>query len=205
MDATKLFAILMQIATAEAPTLKDDGGGAGTKFIDGINTMAAHYVAVGAAGSLISPEVDPLLLAAVGFEESRHQPDVRDGDCFMKGGCRVVGPMQLHKGTPLVLGNIDPTWKGVTVKQMRDPRKNVEGAYRMLRFFKSECANTTPDIWLGAYSMGHCTKQPIRLGTRRCAIAKAMAKRAGTDFVGCEAKPKDRLSGRIITALTKKD
>lgn len=203
MDATKLFAILLKISTIEAPSLKDDGGGPGSKFLDGIQQMSKHYAEVGAAGELVSPEIDPILLAAVGYEESRHQPDVRDGDCTVKGICRVVGPMQLHKGTPIVLGNIDPTWKGVTVKQLRDPRKNVEGAYRMLKFFKAECANTTPDIWLGAYSMGHCTKQPIRLGTRRCAVAKAMAKHAGTDFAGCDTLPKDRLSRKIIAGLKK--
>lgn len=191
MTAAQLFALLAKVALVETPTIHN---GKFDKYLDGMSQMAQIYLEIGFRGELVSPDVDPLILAAVGYEESRHRPHGHDGDCTGTGStrtCHAVGPMQLATSTPGVIGRIDPKWQGYDVERLRDPHTNVEVAYRMLKFWKAQCSGG-PAVWLGAYSAGRCTKRPIPLGKRRCALAGVLSNAAGYTFDACAKVEKDK-------------
>lgn len=206
MTFEKLFALLMQVALIETPVL-EDGQEKHVRYIDGMREMARHYVEVGSVGELISPDADPILLAVIGYGESRHQPRVKDGDCFTpvsgKEQCAATGPMQLHKGNGRVLANIDPTWNGTTAKDLRDPRTSVRGAYRLLRFYKETCPEGGPAGWLSAWAAGKCFHRAIPIGSGRCVMARALGKAAGVEVKGCEnAKTDNKRFQRIERVLS---
>ena len=190
MTVAQLFALLAKMALVEIPRLHD-GSEKNQKYLDGMQNMTRIYLEVGAQGALISSDADPLLLAAIGYEESRHRPDVKDGDChFIDPGpphqaCNSVGPMQLNTGTPRMLAEIDAKWQGYTTETLRNPQTNVEAAYRMLAYYKAACKGG-PAIWLGAWSAGHCSQHPHAMGYRRCAMAKALGDASGIAVEGCD-------------------
>ena len=200
----KLFTLLAKIALVEVPSLHD-GSAKNQKYLDGMNEMTTIYVDVGKAGLLISPDADSILLAAIGYEESRHRPKSPDGDCsYLRTGtkCRAFGPMQINKSTPSILGNIDLSWKGSTLEQLRDPATNVKAAYRLLTYWKDQCKGG-PAQWLGAWSAGRCSARPIPMGHRRCALARALGDAAGVEVAGCDTKLHDRHVGALIARLKK--
>jgi len=202
----KLFTLLAKIALVEVPALHD-GSPKHQTYLDGMNEMSRIYVDVGKAGLLISPDADSMLLAAIGYEESRHRPQSPDGDCsHLPGGtkCRAFGPMQINKSTPSILGNIDLSWKGSTLEQLRDPETNVKAAYRLMVYWKDQCKGG-PAQWLGAWSAGRCSRNPIPMGHRRCALARALGDAAGVEVTGCDTKIHDRHTGRLIAELQKKN
>lgn len=207
MKPEALFVLLAKMAIVENPNL-NDGTNKNRTYLDGMREMTTIYVEVGKAGRLVSPEVDPLLLASIGYEESRHKPKVKDGDCnyllppFQK--CNAFGPMQLAKSAPALLARIDGQhWQGTTLQAMYDPRTNVEGAYRFLNYWKDECG-TTPASWLGSYGSGKCHKKPIAMAIRRCTIARALGNELGIKFEGCPADSSNAHTKRLLDALTKK-
>lgn len=204
MTLIQLFTILVRLALLETPTLHD-GQAKHQQYLDGMREMSRIYLEVGASGDIVSPAADPLLLAAMGYEESRHRPNIEDGDCRFveprpKQACNAFGPMQLSKATPGVLGNIDPKWKGYTVEVLRNQQTNVEAAYRLLRHYKDTCSGG-PASWLGAWSAGRCTKKPIRLGLRRCYLASAMAKAAEVPPIDCGAWSPDKRTLQRAAAI----
>lgn len=202
MTAILLFTLLAKMALVEAPDLH---AGRWNVYLDGLHEMSQIYVDVGKAGLLISPDADPLLLAAIGYEESRHKPQSKDGDCsYLPGGtkCRAFGPMQISKATPSILGKIDPAWKDSTLEQLRNPAQNVKAAYRLLQFWKDSCKGG-PAQYLGAWSAGQCSSSPIAMGFRRCALARALGDAAGVEVEGCDTKRHDRHTGRLIVELKK--
>lgn len=206
MTFEKLFALLMQVALIETPVL-EDGQEKHVRYIDGMREMAKLYVEVGSAGELISADADVLLLAVIGYGESRHQPHVKDGDCHptLDGDphCAATGPMQLHKGNGRVLANIDSAWKGTTAKDLRDPRTSVRGAYRLLRFYKETCPEGGPAGWLSAWAAGQCFRRAIPIGSGRCVMARALGKAAGVEVKGCEnAKTDNKRFLRIERVLS---
>jgi hypothetical protein len=189
MTLEKLFALLMQVALIETPVL-EDGQDKHVKYIAGMREMAGYYIEVGKAGEIVSPDADPLLLAVIGYGESRHQPKVKDGDCVGAGEkpvCAAVGPMQLHKGNGRVLANIDPEWKGTKEKDLRDPKTSVRAAYRLLRYYKETCPEGGPAGWLSAWAAGRCFHRAIPIGSGRCVMARALGKAAGVEVAGCES------------------
>jgi hypothetical protein len=207
MKPEALFLLLTKMALVENPNL-NDGTDKNRAYLDGMREMTGIYVEVGKAGLLVSPEVDPLLLASIGYEESRHKPKVKDGDCHFlvppNEKCNAFGPMQLAKSAPALLARIDePHWKGVTLQAMYDPLVNVQGAYRFLQYWKSECG-TTPASWLGSYGSGKCHKKPIAMAVRRCTIARALGNELGVKVEGCPADSNSDHTKRLQKALTKK-
>lgn len=200
----KLFVLLTKIALVEAPTLHD-GSPKHQEYLDGMHEMTRIYVDVGKAGTLISPDADPMLLAAIGYEESRHRPRSPDGDCaHLPAGvkCRAFGPMQLSKSTPGLLGDIDLSWKGSTLELMRDPATNVKAAYRLMVYWKDQCKGG-PAQWLGAWSAGRCSRNPIPMGHRRCALARALGDAAGVEVAGCDTTRHNKHVGALIAQLRK--
>lgn len=188
MNLAMLVSLLLRLATYEWPSVMDDKP-ENAKYREGLQTMADLYVKVGSEGAVVSAEADPILLAVIGYEESRHRPKVRDGDCGIGGGCNAIGPMQLARSTPYTLANIDPSWKGMKVDKLRDPETAVRGAYRLLKHWKEQCPGT-PAHYLGAWSAGKCFgKGTIELGARRCALAKGIAEAAGVELPACGTKP----------------
>lgn len=202
LTIAKLFSLLIKIALVESPDLHS---GKHNIYLDGINEMSGIYLDVGKAGLLISPDADAVILSAIGYEESRHRPKSPDGDCsYLTTGtkCRAFGPMQISKATPNILGNIDASWKGATLEQLRDPATNVKAAYRLMVYWKDQCKGG-PAQWLGAWSAGRCSLRPIPMGHRRCALARALGDAAGVEVTGCDTKLHDRHTGRLIAALKK--
>ena len=195
--------MLLKIATVEWPAVMDDKP-QNTKYREGLQTMADLYFKVGSEGAVMSAEADPILLAVIGYEESRHRPKVKDGDCYGGESCNAIGPMQLSKSTPFTLANIDPAWKGTKLERLRDPETAVKGAYRLLRYWKQTCPGT-PSVWLGAWSAGKCFKGAIELGVRRCHLAKAMADSAGVSFEACGRPAKSKRLSKFVAALKKAD
>lgn len=184
MNLALLITLLLKIATYEWPSVMNDKP-QNAKYREGLQTMAELYFKAGSEGAVLSPDADPILLAVIGYEESRHRPKVKDGDCGLGGGCNAIGPMQLARSAPWTLANIDPQWKGMKVEQLRDPQTAVKGSYQLLRYWKQQCPGT-PAHWLGAWSAGKCFgKNAIELGVRRCMLAKGMADAAGIAFPAC--------------------
>lgn len=202
-----LLPIIVKLAYVEAPKLDEANNPAHKRYVDGAREMAALYIEVGSAGSVVSPEVDPLLLAAMGYEESRHQPRVKDGDCqYLKKGtiCNAIGPMQLSRSTPGVIANVDPSWKGTKLADLREPKTSVRAAYRLLQYWKDKCGGPIANA-LGNWSAGKCIGQAIPMGIRRCNLAKAMGESAGGIVVdGCVAPTNNRHTLRLIAALKDK-
>ena len=200
-----LFRALAIVATVEDPQLHD-GSDKHQNYLDGVETMAGIYVEVGARGEVVSPTVDPLLLAAIGYEESRHRPKSPDGDCRFvdprpSQRCDAFGPMQINKSSPGVLANIDSRWKGETVESLRDPRRNVEAAYFLLRYWKDQCKHGVAPT-LGEWSAGKCLgKRPIPMGARRCALAQGLGEALGVPVTECDGAQPDAHTRRLLAAL----
>jgi hypothetical protein len=203
MTVSQLFTLLLQLILVEAPYIQS-GKPHLNRYLDGMHDMARIYLEVGAQGRIISPDVDPLLLAAIGHEESRHRPESVDGDCTNTDHgkvCRAIGPMQLNKAAPRLLASIDSKWKGYTAETLRLPQTNVEAAYELLAYWKRACPGT-PAHWLGAWSAGKCFKRPIKLGKRRCAIAQALADAADVEPIDCGDWTPDASTQARIDALS---
>lgn len=208
MTVAQLFSLLVKMALVEAPYLHS-GKPHLNKYLDGMQEMSRIYLEVGAQGKIISSDADPLLLAAIGYEESRHRPQSVDGDCNNTDHgliCRAIGPMQINKASPGMLGNIDPKWKGYTVETLRSPQTNVEAAYRMLAYYKDTCKGG-PAVWLGSWSAGKCLSKPIPLGKRRCAIARALGDASGIEVTGCDTSAGESVSKHVasLVAALKKE
>lgn len=188
MKLETLILILTKLASIENPAV-EDGTEKNAAYVAGLKQMAALYIEVGNEGRVVSPEVDPILLAAIGYEESRHKPASRDGDCsYLPSGtvCNAIGPMQVSRSTPGVLKNLDADeWRGTTIKDLREPRRNVEAAYRLLRYWSDECKGAPVDALLGNWSAGKCLRGPIPMGIHRCHLAKAIGDAAGVEVKGC--------------------
>lgn len=207
MKLEVLLPILIKLAHVESPFLDEAKNEKHKKYVEGASQMAALYVQVGNEGAVVSPDVDPLLLAAIGYEESRHQPNVRDGDCSypMSGTvCNAIGPMQLSRSIPWVLASIEPEWKGKTIKDLRDPLTSVKGAYLLLKYWKAQCKGST-DSLLGNWSAGKCLGGPIKMGIRRCHLAKAMGEAAGVTVEGCTRPTASKHIRRLILKLKEQE
>jgi hypothetical protein len=205
MDGTKLFQLLIKLALVESPNLHD-GSEKHNRHLESMHRMANLYVEVGKAGRFISPEADPFVLAAIGFEESRHRTYTADGDCAypMTGPkvCHSVGPMQVSTALP-ALFKADPSWANITAERLRDPETSVKAAYNLLVYWKSQCKGG-PLATLGSWSAGKCVGK-IAMGRRRCALAKALGDAAGVEVVGCDTPATDERTRRRVAALKRKD
>jgi len=186
-----------------------------------ITQLAKIHAEVAAPGHLVDPQTDAALLAAVSWFESRHMLKPRDGDARYNQAQQklvgtVVGPMQVSKAAPQIVPTwsiLGPKYKGLTVEKMRDPRKNVELAYDILRQWKDQCEGS-PGVWITAYGWGRCpgkTFGPSERtvdweGKRRCKLATQtmirMEKAARTDPNFTYTVPKDWYCGHE-TGVTK--
>jgi len=205
MNATKLFTLLAQLALVETPLLHD-GTPKNNKYLESVHTMANLYVEVGSAGSFISPEIDPLVLAAIGYEESRHRVRVNDGDCrydyrAQDTRCWSIGPMQLSRATPRWWKQIEPN-DPLSVEQLRDPQTSVRVAYRMLSYWKDSCHGDLTAT-LSSWSAGKCLKKAA-LGQRRCSLVKAFAAASGLPEPVCTGHRGEYTVARV-SAITRKD
>ena len=196
MNVEKLILVLAKLALVENPNLHD-GSEKNQAYLEGLRSMAQLYVEVGSDGKVASADTDTVLLATIGYEESRHKPKSPDGDCMMGGVCQAVGPMQVSKSTPWVLGRIDPIWKGAKVDDIRDPRRNVEAAYRLLQHWNNECAGSTTENLLGNWSAGKCIKGTIHMGAHRCHLAKAIGEAVGVEMAPCRRAASPRTQSLV--------
>ena len=208
MDVGLLFSLLVKLAIVEVPHLHD-GSERNNKYLDGIHRMAEIYVEVGKEGALYSPEVDPIILSVVGYEESRNRPDSPDGDCYFSGNrerkCNSFGPMQISKAMPYYLSNLDPDfWEGVTEKSLREPEENVEAAYFLLNHYKDDCKNSGLAQLFGNYMGGKCFQGAIAPGKKRCQIAKAMGESVNIKMPDCPPTAIDVKTRNLIVSLRTK-
>lgn len=199
MTTEILITILLMLARVEQPNLDATKH---ARYIDGVRQMAAAYVEVGKESALISPVADAALLAAIGYEESRHRPYIEDGDCAypMVGPkvCDSIGPMQLSRA--ITRWPEFPQFASTKPEHMRHAMSSVAIAYDILAHYKAKCRRG-PDVWLSAYAMGRCPKQPIKLGRRRAALAWAIAHAAGSDDLPRVVAP-DAKTRRKVDAIT---
>lgn len=200
MTFATLILILSKLAMVEQPDLH--ASKRWSAYLDGMATMAGEYLDAGRAGTLISPDVDPLLLAVIGYEESRHRPSVKDGDCDNTEAhrCKAIGPMQLSRSLPSMMPRIDRDYAPITVDALRNPRSSVLAAYRLLRHYRDTC-HGGPAQWLGAWSAGKCSAKPIALGVRRCQLAAAMADAADIEPIDCGNRTMDAATRRRVEAI----
>lgn len=179
----QLIAIILVMYTASSPS-----GIAAEKtasYRAGVEALAPIIVEVGSQGLLVSPEVDPAMLAAVAWYESTFRPDSPDGDCHRIGlspdtttMCTATGPMQVVKSAGSYLGAVEPSLKDIRADALRDPKTSVRAGYAALRLWKKLCGGS-PAVWLTAYVWGHCPRSPDWEGVRRCALATAMLDKLG--------------------------
>jgi len=200
MTFATLILLLSKLAMVEQPDLHTSERWA--SYLDGMATMAGEYLEAGRAGTLVSPDVDPLLLAVIGYEESRHRPNIKDGDCdnTLARHCKAIGPMQLSRSLPSMMPRIDRDYAPITVDSLRNPRSSVLAAYRLLRHYRDTC-HGGPAQWLGAWSAGKCSAKPIALGVRRCQLAAAMADAADIEPIDCGNRPMDTATRRRVKAI----
>jgi len=180
-----LVAVMLLALSFEVP------GEINKEHQEDVGRLAWIYWDVGRKGAIVNPTVDPYLLAAVGYYESRWRRWPKDGDCYYdmrkpgkpKLRCTAIGPHQLSTSSPIWLKTIHSRWIGVTVKGLREPITNVQASYDMLVFWKKVCKGS-PGVTLEAYGRGKCpkSKRPAMEGRRRCALATAMARRNGVEF-----------------------
>jgi hypothetical protein len=194
-----IITILIMLARVEQPNLDVEKH---ARYLASIRTMAAAYVEVGREGALVSPVADAALLAAIGYEESRHRTYIEDGDCAypMVGPkvCDSIGPMQLSRA--IAKWPEFPQFASTKPEHMRSPSDSVAIAYEILAHYKQKCGKN-PAVWLSAYAMGRCPKQPIKLGRRRAALAWAIAHAAGSDDLPRVVAP-DAKTRRKVDAIT---
>lgn len=203
-----LVSVMIAAASYEVPALKT--ASEGTRYEVSIRTLSALNEDVGKEGYLVSPEVDPILLAANQYFESRFRTYVDDGDCtfYATRICRAVGPMQIHRGASSWVARLDPTLNAGTVGELRMPERNVRAGYAILKHWKQTCGGT-PGVWMTAYrSASGCPKKSHvdDNASARCAVATAMLQATGKLPVGwvCgheDRKPSRRLSGLIGAIL----
>lgn len=202
MIKEKLFAVLLKLALLENPSLHD-GQPKHNKYMEAVYEMSDLYVKVGAEGVLVSPEADPLILAAIGYEESRHRAKVPDGDCQQTFGmprriCWSVGPMQLSRATTKWWGTIAPGEAPLTIELLREPETNVRVAYRALKYWQQTCGGDLTTAF-GSWAAGKC-RRSIGIGRRRCALAKALAEATQVQMPACDSR-QDKLTVRRIQAI----
>jgi hypothetical protein len=199
MTTEILITILIMLARVEQPQLDATKN---ARYLASIRTMASAYVEVGNEGALVSPSADAALLAAIGYEESRHRTYIEDGDCAypMSGGkvCDSIGPMQLSRA--INRWPEFPQFAHAKPEHMRSASDSVAIAYDILVHYKQKCGKS-PAVWLSAYAMGRCPSQPIKLGKRRAALAWAIAHAAGFDGMPRVIAP-DAKTRRKVAALT---
>jgi len=209
MDFKVFLAVILKMVAYEYPNI-EDGSARNAKYLNGAREMAEHYLEVGREGKIVSPDIDPILLATIGYEESRHRPDSPDGDCFFNGmskekKCNAFGPMQLNKGIPWVLNRINEDfWEGVTLESLRDPGQNVQAAYDVLHYWKTSCSSDTANF-MGSYMSGKCLKDSISPGKKRCMIAKTLDIAMGhQDTIKCPATNFDKRTNGLLKWISKK-
>lgn len=202
MTTEILITILIMLARVEQPHLDATKH---ARYLASIRTMASAYVEVGKEGALVSPAADAALLAAIGYEESRHRTYIKDGDCYhpMFGPkvCDSIGPMQLSRAINRWPGF--PQFRNTKPEHMRSASDSVAIAYDMLAHYKQKCGKT-PAVWLSAYAMGRCPSRAIELGRRRAAIAWAIAHAAGSDDLPRVSAPDAKSQRKVDAIITDK-
>ncbi len=128
-------------------------------------------------------DAEAAVLASIQYFEGRYRVRPKDGDCrpFWNGSawarrCGAFGPMQISVAAPRWLVRMDSKWKGITVKELRDPRRHVEAAQEILNSWRKKCGGKSYGVWITAYGWGRCpTKGYVDWeGSRRCALATAI-------------------------------
>jgi hypothetical protein len=184
----------------EAPLLKDCQEARCVKHRDDVAALAQMFVDTGASAELVDGNIDPAILAAIGFHESRYRQVGDDGDpryTYLEGNQRrwvrvgqSVGPMQISRGAPQWLSvwprDIAVKWEGLTVTQLRDPETNVRFAYDNLDQWKRRCGGS-PAVWIDAYGRGRCPgsiSSVGRVGKTRCLLVEWFVKRLERELPG---------------------
>lgn len=188
-----LEAAMIVYLTKEVPYIQEERG---KPWRDGIAALDTINEKVAAEGALVSPEVDAAVLAAIQFHENRWRPAGPEGDCVTTGGlvasapsrsgrpvvftnrerfsCNSFGVMQLNKGAPIQLVVMDQEWKGIKLKDLRDPETNVRAGYTFLKYYKRTCKGNLGS-WITAYGSGHCSGGHMSGGAKlRCKTASEL-------------------------------
>jgi hypothetical protein len=186
---------IIALASVEAPSVSlppSSRSATGRRLLRGFAELAAVYETAGAAGELVAPEVDGVLLAANGYFESRNQPRVSAGDKGWSVGAQQVSTGFLKWGKRLDAKR----WTGLTRNQLRDPATNAAAAIEVLKHWRWQCTvedtvgeeqiPALPGAWFTSYRTGRCSRLTSRktrkvsdAGVRRCAVATALLERLG--------------------------
>lgn len=179
-----LVACMFALLYKEAPAIEHSAKPVYVQHREDVQALGSLFYETGSQGLLVSPDIDPLILASMSWEESRYRQHGDDGDpqfvggrmyCSKPGPCystrtpivkvgQSVGPMQISRAAPSWVNlweKIDPnedlgSFHGLTVEQLRDPETNVSFSYMLLKKFKRECGGS-PAVWIDSYGRGHCS------------------------------------------------
>jgi hypothetical protein len=206
-----MFALLYR----EAPAIEHSTKKYHVQHREDVVALGNIFYDTGSKGSLVNPDVDPLILAAMAFEESRYRQHGPDGDPSFKGGHKIctkpgpcygprtpvvrigqsIGPMQISRGAPYWVKKWDANgmkegklWAGLTLTQLRDPAINVAFAYTLLGMFKNKCGGS-PGVWIDSYGRGKCSSKN-RIGRKakiRCKHVDSFIKKMSENYAGFEA------------------
>jgi len=180
---TKLLILCMfSLLYKEAPTIEHSQKKIHIQHREDVQALGEYFSETGSRGKLVNEYIDPTILAAMSFEESRYRRHGRDGDprvvggylsCTRPGPCNIslkpksvgqsIGPMQISRMAPSWVKTweeMDPQigrpWAGLTLKKLRDPATNVAFAYALLEKYKRDCGGP-PAVWIDSYGRGKCS------------------------------------------------
>lgn len=164
-----LVSAVLELLNAEDPTMATRAPERMAQFQASVKELVPIHVEVGRRGVLVSPAVDPLILASVNYAETRFRLPAPSGDCkrthkyagvpslrwpkgyvpVMKWICPSVGPMNVAQDNRRVVGQwseVVEVLPGIqetplTSKDMEDLATNIKLAYGILHHWKNECRN----------------------------------------------------------------
>ena len=176
-DSRALLAAMVQAASFERPWVLRAKSKRARADLSDIELMATLNAEIGFAGH-VQGDLDPWILAARQYFESRWLTRGPDGDCKTykprRTRCRSVGPMQVN------WRNATKVYR-ISLLQLREPDRNVSIGYDELARVRSKCRGNLALVFTG-YTRGigrGCPRTANARGVRTCALLEAMLRYAG--------------------------
>lgn len=166
--ASALVSAVLSLLMQEDPTLKRSPEQF-AQWQKSVPELVDIHLLVTKKSTLVSPQVDALILATVNYAETRFRLPAPKGDCYkthpyrgvpslrwpkgyvpkMRTVCPAVGPMNVAQGNRFVVHEWPEVVellprivkKKLSVKEMEQSRINIKLAYGILTHWKAVCPN----------------------------------------------------------------